>query len=40
MLQTIKDAGITQVRPLSNFNLEADFFEKEIMMLGSSTDLE
>jgi hypothetical protein len=39
MLEAIKSSGIKQVKALSNFNLPADFFEKEIMMLGSSTDL-
>jgi hypothetical protein len=39
MIAAIKDAGIQQVSALSNFELPADFFEKEIMMLGSSTDL-
>jgi hypothetical protein len=39
MIQAIKESGIKQVTSLSNFNLPADFFEKEIMMLGSSTDL-
>lgn len=40
MIDAIKQAGINQVFALSNFDLEADFFEKEIMMLGSSTDLQ
>ena len=40
MIDTIRNAGIKQVKALSNFDLPADFFEKEIMMLGSSTDLE
>lgn len=39
MISSIKNAGIQQVLALSNFDLPADFFEKEIMMLGSSTDL-
>ena len=39
MLDAIKQAGIDQVTALSNFNLPADFFSKEAMMLGSSTDL-
>ena len=39
MLSAIKATGIKQVGALSNFDLPADFFEKEIMMLGSSTDL-
>ncbi|KAB1067762.1 GH3 auxin-responsive promoter family protein [Tamlana haliotis] len=40
MVEAIQQAGIKQVFALSNFDLPADFFEKEIMMLGSSTDLE
>lgn len=40
MIGAIKQAGINQVFSLSHFDLEADFFEKEIMMLGSSTDLQ
>ena len=39
MIASIKNAGIKQVYALSNFDMPADFFEKEIMMLGSSTDL-
>ena len=40
MVSAIRRAGIQQVLALRNFDLPADFFEKEIMMLGSSTDLE
>lgn len=40
MLDAIKSAGIQQVAALTNFDLPSDFFEKEIMMLGSSTDLQ
>jgi len=39
MLAAIRKTGIQQVRGLANFDLPAEFFEKEIMMLGSSTDL-
>ena len=39
MIDAIRNAGIKQVGALAHFDLEADFFEKEIMMLGSSTDL-
>ncbi len=39
MLESIRKAGIKQISALSNFDLPPDFFEKEIMMLGSSTDL-
>lgn len=40
MLDTIKKTGIKQVAALSNFDLPSDFYEKEIMMLGSSTELQ
>ena len=40
MITAIRNAGIEQVYALSNFELPADFFEKGILMLGSSTDLE
>lgn len=40
MLEAIRQTGIKQVSSLSNYDLPSDFFEKEIMMLGSSTDLE
>ncbi|MFD1014668.1 GH3 family domain-containing protein [Winogradskyella rapida] len=40
MIEAIRKAGIKQVFALKNFDLPADFFEKEIMMLGSSTDLD
>jgi len=39
MLNAIRQAGIDQVTALSNFDLPADFFSTEAMMLGSSTDL-
>ena len=40
MISSIRDAGIEQVYALSNFDLPPDFFEKGILMLGSSTDLQ
>jgi len=40
MLDSIKKAGMKQVLSLKNFNLSAEFFEKDILMLGSSTDLQ
>ncbi len=40
MLDAIRKTGIQQVSALTNFDLPSDFFEKEIMMLGSSTDLQ
>ncbi|WP_107039428.1 GH3 family domain-containing protein [Brumimicrobium mesophilum] len=39
MIDAIKQAGIRQITALSNFDLEAELFEKDIMMLGSSTNL-
>jgi hypothetical protein len=39
MLEAIKTAGMKQVMSLKNFDLPAEFFEKDILMLGSSTDL-
>lgn len=39
MIDAIKNAGIQQVFTLSSFDFPSDFFEKEIMMLGSSTEL-
>jgi hypothetical protein len=40
MIDAIRTAGIQQVGALANFDLPTEFFEKEIMMLGSSTDLQ
>lgn len=40
MMEAIRNTGIKQISALSNFDLPSDFFEKEIMMLGSSTDLQ
>jgi hypothetical protein len=40
MLESIKNAGLKQVMSLKNFDLPADFFQKDILMLGSSTDLQ
>ncbi len=39
MVEAIRQTGIKQVASLANYNLPSDFFQKEIMMLGSSTDL-
>jgi hypothetical protein len=39
MISSIRNAGIQQVYALSNFDFPPDFFEKGILMLGSSTDL-
>ena len=40
MVDAIRQAGIKQVFSLSYFDLPPDFFEKEILMLGSSTELQ
>ncbi|GLR15668.1 GH3 family domain-containing protein [Portibacter lacus] len=40
MIAAIRAGGIKQVLSLRNFDLPPEFFEKEFMMLGSSTDLE
>lgn len=39
MIKAIREAGLEQVYALSNFDMPADFFEKDILMLGSSTAL-
>ncbi len=39
MIDAIKKAGMQQVLSLKNFELPSDFFEKQILMLGSSTSL-
>lgn len=39
MLEAIKKAGVKQILSLKNFELPGDFFEKQILMLGSCTDL-
>ncbi len=39
MLASIRKAGVRQFSALKNFDLPADFFERDIMMLGSSTNL-
>lgn len=40
MLAAIRMTAMKQISAISNFNMPSDFFEKEIMMLGSSTRLE
>lgn len=40
MIEAIRSAGIKQVGALTNFDLPSELFDKEIMMLGSSTNLE
>jgi hypothetical protein len=39
MVNAIRKAGMQQVLSLKNFDLPTDFFDKEILMLGSSTSL-
>src|SRR5690606_1262530 len=39
MLGSIRNAGIRQFSALSNFDLPAGFFEKDVLMLGSPTNL-
>lgn len=39
MVDAIQNAGIKQVAAMANFDMPSDFFEREIMMLGSSTKL-
>jgi len=39
MLDSIRKAGIAQIVSLSKHDMPTDFFERQVMMLGSSTDL-
>jgi len=39
MVESIRKAAVQQVLSLKNFNLPPDFFAKQVLMLGSSTDL-
>lgn len=39
MIKAIKKSGMQQVLSLKNFDLPNDFFQKQILMLGSSTSL-
>jgi hypothetical protein len=39
MIKAIRNSGMQQVLSLKNFDLPSDFFEKQILMLGSSTSL-
>ncbi len=39
MIEAIKNSGMQQVMSLKNFDLPSDYFEKQILMLGSSTSL-
>jgi hypothetical protein len=40
MLACFRAVGISQVESLTNFDFPADFFEKDVLMLSSSADLE
>jgi hypothetical protein len=40
MLASFRQVGLSQVEHLANFDLPADFFEKDILLLSSSTNLE
>ncbi|KYG77477.1 GH3 auxin-responsive promoter [Roseivirga spongicola] len=40
MIEAIRETGVKQVLSLSEHDLPDSFFEKQILMLGSSTDLE
>jgi len=39
MVDSIRKSGIQEIMNLKAFNLSSDFFEKQILMLGSSTNL-
>lgn len=39
MIQSIRSVGTSMLTSISNFDLPSDFFERQILMLGSSTDL-
>lgn len=39
MIKAIRTTGIRQILSLANFDLPADIYEKEILMLGSTTQL-
>lgn len=39
MLKSFRKAGVRQIAALAEFDLPPEFFEKDILMLGSSTDL-
>jgi hypothetical protein len=39
MLKSIRNGGLRQIKALADFDLPGEFFEKEILMFGSSTDL-
>ncbi|MCF8304368.1 MAG: GH3 auxin-responsive promoter family protein [Bacteroidales bacterium] len=39
MMKSIRKAGIKQLKGMANFDMPGEFYEKEILMFGSSTDL-
>ncbi len=39
MIKSIRRTGIQQIYSLANFDIEPEFLEKKVLMLGSSTDL-
>lgn len=39
MIKAIRKGGLQQIKALADFDLPAEFFEKEILMFGSSTNL-
>jgi hypothetical protein len=39
MLKSIRNAGMQQVKAVADFDLPSEFFEKELLLFGSSTDL-
>lgn len=39
MIEAIQSTSLAQISALANYDLPSDFFDKEVMALGSSTDL-
>ncbi len=39
MLKSIRNAGLQQLKGVADFDLPAEFFEKELLLFGSSTNL-
>ncbi|MGB0178287.1 MAG: GH3 family domain-containing protein, partial [Owenweeksia sp.] len=39
MIDSIRSVGVAQLTSIANFDLPPEFFEKQILMLGSSTEL-
>lgn len=39
MMNAIQKAGVKQIEAMANYDMPSDFYEREIMMLGSSTKL-